>query len=96
MTYKLNPSLEKIQSPVILILPDGERREYIDGAAVTEDVFNKMLLIDSLRAVGNTVEIKLAEPKVETTTWIGEEQTFFWSSTLATPSSVVPYDLEMK
>lgn len=77
MTYKLNPSLEKIQSPVILILPDGERREYIDGAAVVEDVFDKMLLINTVRAVGNTVEIKLAEPQMAASTWTGEGQTFF-------------------
>lgn len=77
MTYKLNPSLEKIQNPVILILPDGERREYKDGAVVVEDVFDQRLLIDLLRAVGNTVEIVLAESKMTSSTWIGEEQTFF-------------------
>ena len=77
MTYKLNPSLEKIQSPILLIFPDGERREYKDGAAVVEDVFDKMLLIETVRAVGNTVEIKLTEPQIKASTWIGEEQTFF-------------------
>ena len=77
MTYKLNPEIGKIQSPVILIFPDGERREYIDGAAVVEDVFDKMLLMELLRAVGNTVEIKLAESQMTASTRIGEEQTFF-------------------
>ena len=77
MTYKLNPEIGKIQSPVILILPDGERRKYINGAAVAEDVFDQRLLIDTVRAVGNTVEIKLTEPQMKASTWIGEEQTFF-------------------
>ena len=77
MTYKLNPSLEKIQSPVILILPDGERREYINGVTVVEDVFDHKYLIEAVRAVGNTVEIKLTEPQIKASTWIGEEQTFF-------------------
>ena len=77
MTYKLNPSLEKIQSPVVLIFPDGERREYINGVAVVEDVFDQMLLIDTIRAVGDTVEIKLTEQQMTASTWIGEEQTFF-------------------
>ena len=77
MTYKLNPSLEKIQSPIVLIFSDGERREYIDGAAVCEAVFDQMLLMELLRAVENTVEIKLTEPQTMASTWIGEEQTFF-------------------
>lgn len=77
MTYKLNPEIGKIQSPVILIFPDGERKKYINGAAVCEAVFDQMLLIDTVRAVGNTVEIVLAESKMTSSTWIGEEQTFF-------------------
>ena len=77
MTYKLNPSMEKIQSPVVLILTDRERREYINGVAVCEAVFDQRLLIDSLRAVENTVEIKLVESQMKASTWIGEEQSFF-------------------
>ena len=77
MTYKLNPEIGKIQSPVVIIFPGGERREYIDGAAVAEDVFDKGFIVESLRAVENTVEIKLTEPQTMASTWIGEEQTFF-------------------
>ncbi len=77
MTYKLNPEIGKIQSPIVLILPDGERKKYINGVAVCEAVFNKMLLIETVRAVENTVEIILTEPQMTASTWIGEEQTFF-------------------
>lgn len=78
MTYKLNPAIGKIESPVILCLPSGERREYQNGAEVTEDVFDHKYLIESLRAVGDTVEIDLVEPKAGLSTWIGEEQTSFF------------------
>ncbi len=77
MTYKLNPEIGKIQSPVVLILLDGERREYKDGAAVVEDVFDQMFVVEIVRAVEDTVEIKLTEPQMMSSTWIGEEQTFF-------------------
>ena len=77
MTYKLNPEIGKILSPVVLTFPDGERKKYINGAVVIEDVFNKMLLIETVRAVENTVEIILTEPQMTASTWIGEEQTFF-------------------
>lgn len=77
MTYKLNLSLGKIQSPVVLIFLDGERKKYQNGAAVVETAFDKMLLIDSLRAVENTVEIVLTQQKMTASAWIGEELTFF-------------------
>ena len=36
MTYKLNPELRKIQSPVVLVFPSGETRKYECGYAVAE------------------------------------------------------------
>ena len=78
MTYKLNPAIGKIESPVILCLPSGERRRYQNGADVVEDVFEGRFLIESLRAVENTLEIVLAEPEMNSSTWIGEEQTSFF------------------
>ena len=79
MTYKLNPAIGKIESPVILCLPSGEKREYQNGAAVVEDVFDRRFLIESLRAVGDTVEVVLSEnTEMNSSTWIGEEQTSFF------------------
>ena len=77
MTYKLNPSLGKIKSPVVFIFPGGERRRYQNGMEVVETVFDHRYLIESLRAVGDVVEIDLTEPEMNSSTWIGEEQTFF-------------------
>ena len=39
VTHKLNPSLGKIESPVVLIFPSGERRKYQSGAGAVADVF---------------------------------------------------------
>ncbi len=64
MTYKLEPSLEKIISPVILLFPDGIRKEYPDGESVRKQVFNVKYLVDSIRATGNAAEVilKIAPP----------------------------------
>ena len=78
MTYKLNPAIGKIQSQVVLVFPDGERKKYITGAAACEDVFDRRFMIESLRAVENTVEVVLSEQIVVNTSWIGEEQTSFF------------------
>ena len=39
MTYKLNPELRKIQSPVVLVFPDGSETDYPDGIALSEITF---------------------------------------------------------
>ena len=41
MTYKLDPSISKISSPVVLIFPNGTGREYGNGVAVVEDHFEE-------------------------------------------------------
>ena len=78
MTYKLNLEIGKIESPVILCLPSGERRRYQNGAGVVEEVFDRRFLIEKVRAVGDVVEVVLTEiTEMGSSTWIGEEQTFF-------------------
>jgi hypothetical protein len=59
MTFKLNPELDKLLSPVILIFPDGMRKEYRPGAKVMAAVFEQRYRIASLTDVDNTVEITL-------------------------------------
>lgn len=39
MTYKLNPELRMIKSPVVLVIDDGEK-SFPDGAAVVREVFD--------------------------------------------------------
>ena len=77
MTYKLNPRLEKIISPIVLIFPDGSKREYASGSAVAEAVFDRKYNIFSLCARESKVEITLEEVTAVDSTWIGEVQTFF-------------------
>lgn len=77
MTYKLNPIIEKVCSPVVLMLPGNETREYRDGKSACADTFNRNYQIKSISAEGSTVIIRLAEAVTPETTWIGEEQSFF-------------------
>ena len=78
MTYKLNPAIEKKESPVVLAFPSGERQRYQNGAAVVKDVFDHKYLLEAFRAVEDTVEIILTEPEMNSSTWIGEEQMSFF------------------
>ena len=76
MKYKLNPELRKIQSPIKIIIGD-EHKKYINGTALTADVFVKRYVISSIRAIENVIEIELEEAVVNAVNWTGEEQTFF-------------------
>ena len=78
MTYKLNPQLEKIRSPITLAFPDGSRAEYQSGMDVTSEVFEKKYLITSMRAIENCIEIILEEASVNEINWIGEEAVSFF------------------
>ena len=59
MTYKLNPELRKIQSPVVLVLPDGSETDYPDGIALTEITFTTRYVVQRMLAKGNKVVISL-------------------------------------
>ncbi len=58
MTYKLNPIIEKMQSPVRIILPDESVREYESGADAAADTFDNHYNIQSIKSDGNIIEIK--------------------------------------
>jgi hypothetical protein len=76
MTYKLNPELRLITSPVTLIFPGGVRHEYRSGASVAEQVFNERYRVTEIRAVDGEIEIRLEPVMVPEVNAIGEE-TFF-------------------
>lgn len=78
MTYKLNPALNKIQSPVVLIFPEGNRQKYSNGAAVTDMAFDKKYLVASMIAINSSIEITLEEPSINEINWIGEEAVSFF------------------
>ena len=60
MTYKLNPELRKIQSPVVLVI-DGTETEYPSGEALTELVFEKRYLLERMSARDNKIVILLQD-----------------------------------
>ena len=76
MTYKLNPELRLITSPVVLIFPGGARHEYSSGTAVAEKTFNERYRVTEIRAVESVIEIQLEPVMVPEVNAIGEE-TFF-------------------
>lgn len=76
MTYKLNPELRLITSPVALIFPGGVRHQYSSGAAVAEKTFNERYRVTEIRAAGDVIEISLEPMMVPEVNAIGEE-TFF-------------------
>lgn len=78
MTYKLEPGLRKIQSPVVLVFPDGETRAFENGAAVTEAVFDKYYHTEEIRALDGVIEVKLIERSAPDMNWCGEESVSFF------------------
>lgn len=78
MTFKLNPELRLIKAAVILVV-DGEEHSYPDGDSLTELVFDKRYVIDSISARDNAVVVTLKEnDRVNDITWIGEEAVSFF------------------
>ena len=75
MTYKLEPGLARITSPVRVIM-SGEIKEFESGLAATEAEFDKKWRVVELRAVENVIEIVLEQMDAPIVNPIGEE-TFF-------------------
>lgn len=76
MTYKLEPGLARITSPIHLLLPDHTTRRFSSGDELTGMAFDKRYRVVEMRAVDNTVEIRVEEAVVPELNPIGEE-TFF-------------------
>lgn len=76
MTYKLEPGLARISSPIKLHLPGGEIKEYRDGMEIVEAVFDKRWKVTEMRASDGMIEAFVEEMKVPEVNPIGEE-TFF-------------------
>lgn len=78
LTYKLNPDLKRITSPVSLLFPDGTKMQYANGAEVAEASFEKRYLVDTLQAEDGIVVIDLKEPEPMSLNWSGEEAVSFF------------------
>lgn len=76
MTYKIEPGLGRITSPITLLFPDGAKKEYKGGKELCETAFNRKYRVVEMRAVENAVEIKLEPMTTPIINPVGEE-TFF-------------------
>ena len=72
MTYKLEPGLGRIMSPILLRFPD----EISSGEEACRAVYDRKYRVVEMRAVENTVEIRAEEMTTPLINPIGEE-TFF-------------------
>lgn len=72
MTYKLNPEIGKITSPVELIFPDREKRRFNNGAGVCSVVFERRYVVKEINVVDATVEIYLRFVE-EDMDWVNEQ-----------------------
>ena len=77
MTYKLEPGLSRIASPLTLVFPNGSKQRYNNGKAVAELVFDKRFLVDKIKAKDNNILITLIEQAGPEDYWTGKEHTFF-------------------
>lgn len=79
MTYKLNPEVRKIGSPVTLIFPDGTEKIFKSGSEVESAVFDKHYIITEITAEDSKIKLKLMEQQNRPTiNWIGEEAVSFF------------------
>ena len=77
MAYKLNPQLRLIKAPVILVV-EGEERQYSSGEELTRFTFDKNYIIDSISARDGEVVVTLKENKRNfKIKWVGEEEDSF-------------------
>lgn len=78
MTYRLNPAIEKIISPIVIVFKDGQRIEFSDGKSAASAVFDKHYIVTCVRAVRDRVELTITENKGPEINWIGEENISFF------------------
>ena len=78
MTYKLNPEIQKIKSPIVLAFPDGTKQQYESGKVAADAVFEHKYVISTLRAINDIVELKLVEQEAPIMNWSGESATSFF------------------
>ena len=76
MTYKLEPGLSRISSPVCLLFPSGEKMEFENGEMACGAMFDKRWKVTEMRASDGVIEVVVEEMGVPSVNPIGEE-TFF-------------------
>ena len=76
LTYKLEPGLARITSPVCLLFPSGEKMEFENGEMACGAMFDKRWKVTEMRASDGVIEVVVEEMGVPPVNSIGEE-TFF-------------------
>lgn len=76
MTYRLEPGLSRITSPVLLIFPDGAEKRYKSGEELCSAVFDRRWKVTEIRARDDEIELLVEEMAVPEINALGEE-TFF-------------------
>ncbi len=77
MTYKLNPQLNLIKAPVILVT-EGIESSYGSGEDLTTLEFDKNYIVESVSARDGSVVITLKENNRQfNINWVGEEAVSF-------------------
>ena len=61
LTYKMNPEVEKILSPIKLVFENGDTEMYDDGRQLARAVFDKHYNISSYEVKDNSIEIRVYE-----------------------------------
>lgn len=61
MTYKLDPVLSHIISPVRVYLPSGARQRFKNGTMLCNTTFNQKYQVTEIKAVDGVIEITLKE-----------------------------------
>ena len=78
MTYKLEPWIIRIVSPVEVVIPDGTRKKYINGSVAAADIFDRHYVVEKIEALGGVIVLKLKEVEVAGSNWVGEEEQGFF------------------
>ena len=80
MTYKLNPEVKKIQSPVVVKFSNrAAEMTFASGAALADAVFDRNYLIESLVAEGDSIVLTVREnDTINAVNWAGEEAVSFF------------------
>ena len=79
MTYKMNPELRKIRSPVTLIFPDSTEKNFESGSEIVNVVFDKRYVITEITAEDSKIRLELVEQQDKPAiNWCGEETISFF------------------
>ncbi len=80
MTYKLEPFIEKIKSPVVCVI-DNQEIEFANGIELNNNSFDRHYLIESITSKNSKIFLFLKENNnINVSDWMGDmddELSFF-------------------